>query len=111
VSTGQAVEIALNLYPGQIFEGKVEAIWKANSQGQLLPSGRLPDFEVQPPETPQAQYAVKIVFDEADASKFPIGAEGRAAIYTQGTTGAWAALRRIGIRADSWLNWLYPMPF
>jgi hypothetical protein len=49
--------------------------------------------------------------DAADQSKFPIGAQGAAAIYTGGMKGAWAALRRIGIRTYSWLNWLYPIPF
>jgi multidrug resistance efflux pump len=111
VTNGQPVEVALNLYPGQIFPAKVEAIWKASGTGQLLPSGTLPDFEPAPPKKPQGQYAVKIVFDGPDQSKFPIGAQGAAAIYTGGMHGGWAALRRIGIRTYSWLNWLYPIPF
>jgi len=111
VKEGQPVEIALDLYPGQIFRGSVDAIWKVNRQGQLLPSGLLPRFGFRPPELPQSQYAVKIVFDHEDPSQFPIGAQGEAAIYTQGLGGAWAVLRRITIRADSWLNWLYPLPF
>jgi hypothetical protein len=40
---------------------------------------------------------------------FPIGAQGTAAIYTSGETGAWAALRKISIRAHSWFNWVYPL--
>ena len=111
VTTGQPVEVALDLYPGQIFRAKVEAIWKASGTGQLLPSGHLPDFEPQPPKKPQGQYAVKILFEDNDQSKFPIGSQGAAAIYTSGLRGPWAALRRIGIRTYSWLNWLYPMPF
>ena len=111
VNNGQPVEVALNLYPGQIFRGKVEAIWKANGDGQLLPSGNLPKFEPLPAASPQNCYAVEIVFDGGDQSRFPIGAEGRAAIYTAGIKGPWAALRRIGIRAYTWLNWLYPLPF
>jgi len=111
VKPGQPVEVALNLYPGQIFTAKVEAIWKASGGGQLLPSGTLPDFEPPPPETMQGQYAVKILFDGADQSKFPIGAQGAAAIYTDGMHGSWAALRRISIRAYTWFSWLYPMPF
>ena len=50
---------------------------------------------------------MKIVLDGEDQSKFPIGAQGAAAIYTSG--GGFAALRRIVIRANSWLNWLYPL--
>ena len=111
VKVGQPVEVALNLYPGQIFPAKVEAIWKASGAGQMLPSGTLPEFEPSPPVKPQSQYAVKIIFDGADQSMFPIGTEGAAAIYTSGMKGAWAAMRRIGIRTYTWMNWLYPMPF
>lgn len=111
VAEGQPVEVALDLYPGQIFTAKVAAVWKANGTGQLLPSGTLPVFQPAAPETPQNQYAVKIVFDGEDQSMFPIGAQGAAAIYTGGMKGGWPALRRIGIRTYSWMNWLYPLPF
>ncbi len=45
VKPGQPVELALDLYPGQIFNGKVQAIWQGSGAGQMLPSGRLPDFK------------------------------------------------------------------
>ena len=35
VANGQPVEVALNLYPGQIFTARVAAIWKASGTGQL----------------------------------------------------------------------------
>jgi len=71
----------------------------------------MPKFEPRPPKSPQNCSAVKIVFDDADPTKFPIGAPTSAAIYTNGLRGPWAALRRIGIRTYTWLNWLYPLPF
>ncbi|MGB0133214.1 HlyD family secretion protein [Dokdonella sp.] len=111
VKPGQPVEVALDLYPGQIFKAHVDAIWKGSGQGQFTPSGTLPHFLPKPPEAPQGQFVVKIMLDDPDQSLFPIGAQGAAAIYTPGMTGPWAALRRIGIRTHSWLNWLYPMPF
>jgi multidrug resistance efflux pump len=111
VAVGQPVEVALDLYPGQIFRGKVQSIWKASGEGQYLPSGSLPVFQPEPPKMPQGCFAVAIVFDDPDQSKFPIGAQGVAAIYTEGMRGPWAALRRIGIRTTSWFNFLYPMPF
>ena len=37
VKPGQPVEVALNLYPGQIFTAKVEAIWKASGVGPDAP--------------------------------------------------------------------------
>jgi multidrug resistance efflux pump len=109
VKSGQPVEVALDLYPGQIFKGQVESIWRASGDGQLLPTDVIPTFLPQNPEMPQGQYAVKIRLDGDDQSRFPIGAQGAAAIYTTG--GAWEVLRRISIRTHTWLNWLYPMPF
>jgi multidrug resistance efflux pump len=108
VKSGQPVEVAIDLYPGQIFKGKVDSIWWASGEGQLLPSGELPAFN-PPPEEPQGRFAVKIYLDGENQQKFPIGAQGAAAIYTGG--GAFAALRRVVIRTYTWLNWLYPIPF
>jgi len=106
VKPGQTVEAAIDLYPGQIFTGKVEAVWRGSGQGQYLPSGVLPTFNFVPAETPQGQFAVAIRLD-GDQSLFPIGTQGRAAIYTNPTSG-FVVLRKIGIRTYSWFNWLYP---
>ncbi|HKN26538.1 MAG TPA: efflux RND transporter periplasmic adaptor subunit [Roseiarcus sp.] len=109
VKPGQFAEIAFNLYPGQIFKGRVDSIWKANGEGQYLPSDEIPKYEPPPPTIPQGQYAVKIIVDDPDQSKFPIGPQGAAAIYTAGDQGSWAALRKIAIRTRTWLAWLYPL--
>jgi len=111
VKPGQPVEVSLDLYPGQIFTGKVDGIWQANGVGQYLPSDEIPKFQPLNPNVPQGQYAVKIFLDDPDQLKFPIGAQGSTAIYTGGEHGAWAALRKISIRAHSWFNWLYPINF
>jgi hypothetical protein len=84
---------------------------RANGLGQYLPSDEIPKFQQPPPSIPQGQYAVTILLDDPDQSKFPIGAQGTTAIYTSGEHGAWAALRKISIRAHSWFNWLYPFNF
>ncbi len=107
VKVGMPAEVAFDLYPGQIFGGKVTSIWKASGDGQYLPSGTLPVFRPLPPEAPQGMYAVRIDMDSTDQSLFPIGAQGTAAIYTG--SAAWSALRRVSIRTHSWLNWLYPL--
>lgn len=107
VKPGQEVEAAIDLYPGQIFPGRVLAIWQGSGAGQMLPSGTLPDFGPVPTDAPQGQFAVAIRLDDPDQSKFPLGTQGRAAIYTNPDSG-FAILRRIGIRAYSWFNWIYP---
>jgi multidrug resistance efflux pump len=107
VKPGQPVEAALDLYPGQIWRGSVEDIWQGSGYGQMLPSGTLPAFSYVPTDTPQGQFAVVIRLDDPDQDKFPIGTQGRAAIYTNPDSGfAW--MRKIGIRAYTWFNWLYP---
>ena len=111
VKEGQPVEVSLDLYPGQIFSGTVNKIWRGNGIGQYLPSDDVPKFQQPSPNVPQGQYAVKIHLDHSDQSKFTIGAQGSAAIYTSGEYGAWAVLRKISIRAHSWFNWLYPINF
>lgn len=107
VKPGQTAEVALDLYPGQIFAGKVEAIWQGSGAGQMLPSGTLPSFNYVPTDIPQGQFAVAIRLDGADQSKFPIGTQGRAAIYTN-PNSAFVVLRKIGIRSYTWLNFIYP---
>jgi multidrug resistance efflux pump len=107
VKAGQTAEVALDLYPGQIFTGKVEAIWQGSGAGQLLPSGTLPSFNYVPTEIPQGQFAVAIRLDGEDQGRFPIGTQGRAAIYTN-PHSAFVILRKIGIRGYTWLNWIYP---
>jgi multidrug resistance efflux pump len=108
VRTGQRVEVALDPYPGQIFEGEVDQIWRANAAGQYLPSDVLPAFDAADPHQVLGQFAVRINLEGNDQERFPIGAHGVAAIYTR-DRGGFAVLRRISIRAHSWLNWLYPL--
>ena len=107
VKAGQPVEIAFDLYPGQIWTGKVEAIWQGSGSGQLLPSGTLPNFKYVPAEVPQGQFAVAIAIDSRDPSLFPIGTQGRATIYTN-TKSGFVVLRKVAIRTYTWFNWLYP---
>src|SRR4030095_12951464 len=107
VKPGQRVEVALALYPGQIWPGKVAAIWQGSGAGQMLPSGTLPNFNYVPSETPQGQFAVAITLDDPDQRKFPIGTQGRAAISTY-PDSPFVVLRKISIRGYTWYNWLYP---
>jgi multidrug resistance efflux pump len=115
VKVGQPIELALNLYPGQIFRARVASIWYANGQGQYLPSDVIPNFAAPAVSVPQDRFAVQMTFDQPEKDNpapagFPIGTQGFAAVYTQ-AGGPWTALRKIALRAHSWLNWLYPLPF
>ncbi len=109
VKAGQPAEVTLDLYPGQVFEAKVDSVWWANGEGQYLPSDIIPKFYPADPMQPQGEFAVKIYLKNPSKVGLPIGAQGAATIYTSG--GGFAALRKITIRMHTWFNWLYPMPF
>lgn len=109
VKVGQPVEVALDLYPGQVFEAKVDSVWWANGEGEYLPSDVIPKFYPANPTQPQGEFAVKIYLNHPSQVGLPMGAQGIATIYTSG--GGFAILRKITIRMHSWFNWLYPMPF
>jgi len=66
VRPGQPAEVAFDLYPGQIFAGRVDSIWRANGAGQYPPSDEIPKFQQPSPTVPQGQYAVKILLDDPD---------------------------------------------
>ncbi len=105
VRPGQPVEIALDKFPGQIFNGKVEQVWEATGQGQILPSGRVPKFLV--PEL-KGRFAVQISLDDPAIKTAAAGAHGAAAIYT-GNGKGFEFLRRINIRIYSWANFIFPL--
>ncbi|WP_170569680.1 HlyD family secretion protein [Ruegeria atlantica] len=105
VEPGQEVEVALDLYPGEILTGKVEAIWWATRQGQYLPSGRLPGFEL--PKLP-GRIAVQISVDVPEGHTFPAGGHAAVAIYT-GQGKSFEFLRRINIRLYSFANFIRPL--
>jgi hypothetical protein len=78
-------------------------IW-AQGQGQLLPSGTLPQAGIAP--LPPGRYAVK--FDIADKDKqlfLAAGAAGDAAIYTD-SLHAVHIIRKVILRVGSYLNYL-----
>ena len=106
VKPGQSIEAALDLYPGQIWTGRVVAIWQGSGAGQLLPTGVLPDW-ASAAKVPQGRFATVIALDGVDQTKFPIGMEGRVAIYTN-PHSPFAILRQVDIRAYTWFNFLYP---
>lgn len=105
VEPGQEVEVALDIFPGQIFKGEVEAVWWGTGQGQIKPSGNVPTFRF--PKL-QGRIAVQIKVTDPALKRFPAGAHGAVAIYT-GLGKGFEPLRRINIRLYSWANFLFPL--
>jgi multidrug resistance efflux pump len=105
VKPGQPVEVALDLYPGEILTGEVEAIWWATGQGQYMPSGYLPNFVLP---KPPGHIAVQIKVNVPDGYTFPAGGHAAVAIYT-GKGQSFEFLRRINIRIYAFANFIRPL--
>lgn len=104
VAADDPVEVALDLYPGEMLHGRVVSVIWASGGGQITPSGVLPTLTSTQPAT---RFAVRIQLDEASMKnhRLPAGAGGSAAIYTK-QMPAMQILRKIIIRWYTWLNYL-----
>ena len=102
VEEGNDVEVALVLYPGQILNGTVDSIIWASSEGQGDPSGALPQADTVAGGT---ALAVRVSFPDLPADlELPVGAGGRAAIYTAKGKPL-SVIRKITLRMYSLLNY------
>jgi len=102
VEEGNDVEVALVLYPGQILEGTVESIIWATGEGQGDPSGALPAVNTV---TGGTALAVRVAFPDLSPDlELPVGAGGRAAIYTA-KGKPFRIIRKITLRMYSLLNY------
>jgi len=102
VEVGNDVEVALQLYPGRILNGTVESIIWASGEGQSDPSGSLPNFDAMKGGT---ALAVRVTFPDVPQSlELPVGAGGRAAIYTD-KGKPFRVIRKVTIRMYTWLNY------
>ena len=108
VRPGQPVELTVKLYPGRIFTGTVKEIASVNPQGQLAPSGTVPDAPSD--ATSAAAFGVIVALDEdqqIDLTRMQGGAVGSAAIYTEASKFS-HVIRKVMIRMESWMNYIMP---
>jgi len=102
VKVGNDVEVALELYPGRILNGTVESVIWASGEGQGDPSGSLPDVASLQGGT---SLAVRVSFPDLPLTlELPVGAGGRAAIYTD-KGKPFRIIRKVIIRMYTWLNY------
>lgn len=82
VEPGNLAEFTLQTYPGRVIGATVDSIVWAQGQGQVPPSGTLP--QTGPfPQVP-GRFPVKLLVDEKDRELFlAAGADGQGAIYTE----------------------------
>jgi hypothetical protein len=111
VKPGQPVEVVMKVLPGKVLTGTVEGLAMMTPQGQLAPSGAVP----QAPTGQQvpAPFGVIVVPDEPslelieDMGRLPGGATGTAAIYTESAKFS-HLIRKVILRLEMWLNFVNP---
>jgi len=104
IAVGDPVEIALDRHPGQILTGRVGMVLDVTAEGQLDPSGDIPDWTTV---LPASRYAVRFDLDEASSGyAIPAGVGGAAAIYTDKATVI-RIVRKVVIRMYTWLNYFF----
>ena len=109
VEVGQEVEVTFKFYPGQTFRATVTNIATINQQGQLLPSGSVPDAP-SAATTEASPFAVVVELHEdenIDIKNLPGGSLGTAAIYTDKMKAS-HLIRRVMIRMEAWMNYVFP---
>ena len=104
IRVGDPAEIALDRHPGKILKARVATLVDISAQGQLAPSGDIPDWTAI---APTSRFAIRFELDE-ESSRFelPGGAGGVAAIYTDNGK-AIRIVRKVVIRMYTWLNYFF----
>ena len=104
VEPGQEVEMTFKLFPGQVFNGKVDAVLQATSTGQVVASGSA----VAPRQVTAAPFVVRVKLDDAKlAASLPAGTAGAAAIYTSHIKPA-HIIRKVILRQIAIVNYVNP---
>jgi multidrug resistance efflux pump len=104
VRPGNSVEVVLDPYPGQLFQGEVEAVITATGEGQFAPSGTIPDASRV---GSQGLLAVKIRLTGEPPRDLPLGAGGNVAIYTDHGKPV-HIISKVTIRMKKWLLYVIP---
>jgi RND family efflux transporter MFP subunit len=104
VEPGQEVEVTFKLFPGQVFNGKVDTVLQATSTGQVVASGSA----VAPRQVTAAPFVVRVKVDDAKlAASLPAGTAGAAAIYTSHIKPS-HIIRKVILRQIAIVNYVNP---
>jgi multidrug resistance efflux pump len=101
---GEEAEIAFDAIPGRVFQGKVDVLIDAVSQGQLQASGTLLNPEDRAKTPGLASVGIDITSD-LSGYQLPAGATAQVAIYSDHWRPV-SVIRRILLRMKSWLNYV-----
>lgn len=103
VREGDPVEVAFKSRPGRVFGGKIETVIRATGEGQMTPTGTMPEAASI---GSQGMLAVKVVLDDAEAAAdLPLGAAAAVAVYTQ-SGRPFQMISKVYLRMLTWKNYL-----
>lgn len=107
VEPGQPAEVVFTVRPGRTYAAKVRKIAAFGSQGQLVPSGDVPDA----PTGTEMPARFGVILDIEGGPELlrdlPAGAVGTAAIYTSSSKPT-HVIRRVMVRMQTFLNFVIP---
>jgi hypothetical protein len=97
------------MYPGEVFAAEVVDVVWATGAAQLPTDAKLPDLtSLKEDPTDGHFYMVKFALTTSPEGMAPrFGAVGKAAIYPKSAPDVLIALRKIELRMDSWISYLY----
>jgi multidrug resistance efflux pump len=105
VQPGDKVEVVLDPYPGQLFQGEVDTVIPATGEGQYSPSGTIPEAAKV---GSQGYLAVKIhLSGDSPRPDLPLGAGRTVAIYTDYGKPV-HVISKVAIRMKKWLLYVVP---
>lgn len=109
VQCGDSAEVMLEMYPAEIFEAEVVNVVWATGEAQLSTTAELPDLDTfGENKTGEHYYIVKLALKNMPETFTPrFGATGKAAIYPTSAPSVLVLLRKLELRMDSWISYLY----
>ena len=105
VKAGNRAQVAFEMYPGKVFEARVENVIFGIGNSQFQPSGMLP---TQADFRPSDVFFVKLTLADPEPG-FPLrfGASGLATIFDEDAPDVFVLLRRLEIQSEAFLLYLY----
>lgn len=105
IQPGDEAEVTFRTYPGRIFKAEVREVVFGSGNAQGLPSGQIPHVEQV---RPTLAFFVRLRLTEEDPD-YPLrfGASGLAAIYTNKAADYLRVVRKIELRAESFLFFVF----
>lgn len=104
IEPGQTAEVTFKLFPGKIYNAKVDYVVRASASGQVAASGSM----VAPKEINAVPFMVRLTLDDKALMKsLPAGVVASVAIYSDAGRGT-HIIRKVMLRMDAYMNYIIP---